>query len=633
MLRGILLAGAGAAAIALGGVAGAPGALAQNVTTQCIANIAAQGTSDAITSAQLPCGTTTTLALLTIAAANVTTTPTYAPVGSPALVITKGAGAALVAGDLQPGLVALLTSTGSKWVLLNPYNGSPLAPGLNGEVLYSNAGAFGGFSVNGDGVLNTSTGALTVTKTGGVAFGALATQSSVNLSTQATGTLQAAQEPAHAGDVTNVAGSLTLTLPTVNSNVGSFGGAASVPNVTVNAKGLVTAAGASPVAAPLSGITGLGTGVATALGNTTNGNGGIVVDVAAPNDGVTDASTAINAAIAAAASGTVLRLPQGTIYIHSSITFAALKNGLRLTGAGPAATTITSDQNIPMTVVGSYVYGGTNTWSYSTSPIYYTEVDNISFTNTAATKTNVVGVHLQGALYGSVQDITCTTMPECLEISPISEWNHIERIRSIGTGLTDTILVDATGYTSTYNSSGNVYKDIMGVGMTRSIVTMTGCTFGDFTIDGVNGTGVASGGSGAGGGAIAAVYLNRTGNCGDAATTYGSHWGISNVKMDGVSDYVVKMIGVDHGSISNLADGGNVTNLINADSGSSVMAYGALTTQYTIATLPACNAGTKGLKTIVTNGQTTPTFLGTVSTTGAVIAPVVCNGTAWLYGG
>jgi Protein of unknown function (DUF2793)/Repeat of unknown function (DUF5907) len=43
-------------------------------------------------------------------------------------------------------------------------------------------------------------------------LGTLATLSSVNLSTQATGTLQAAQEPAHTGDVTNAAGSLALTI-------------------------------------------------------------------------------------------------------------------------------------------------------------------------------------------------------------------------------------------------------------------------------------------------------------------------------------------------------------------------------------------------------------------------------------
>lgn len=43
-------------------------------------------------------------------------------------------------------------------------------------------------------------------------LGALASQSTVSLSSQATGTLQAAQEPAHTGDVTNSAGSLALAI-------------------------------------------------------------------------------------------------------------------------------------------------------------------------------------------------------------------------------------------------------------------------------------------------------------------------------------------------------------------------------------------------------------------------------------
>ncbi len=52
--------------------------------------------------------------------------------------------------------------------------------------------------------------ALTTADVAGL--GALATAGSVNLSTQATGTLLAAQEPAHTGDVTNTAGSLALTI-------------------------------------------------------------------------------------------------------------------------------------------------------------------------------------------------------------------------------------------------------------------------------------------------------------------------------------------------------------------------------------------------------------------------------------
>lgn len=53
---------------------------------------------------------------------------------------------------------------------------------------------------------------LAIASTDVSGLGSLATASSVSLTTQATGTLQAAQEPAHTGDVTNTAGSLALTI-------------------------------------------------------------------------------------------------------------------------------------------------------------------------------------------------------------------------------------------------------------------------------------------------------------------------------------------------------------------------------------------------------------------------------------
>lgn len=76
------------------------------------------------------------------------------------------------------------------------------------------------------------------------------------LATGVTGTLQAAQEPAHAGDVTNTAGSLTLTLATVNTNTGSWGSATAAPTFTVNGKGLITAASNTPIAIPFTAVTG-----------------------------------------------------------------------------------------------------------------------------------------------------------------------------------------------------------------------------------------------------------------------------------------------------------------------------------------------------------------------------------------
>ena len=51
--------------------------------------------------------------------------------------------------------------------------------------------------------------------------------------------------------------SAALTLATVNSNTGSFGSGTSVPNFTVNAKGLITAAGATAIPTATTSVLGL----------------------------------------------------------------------------------------------------------------------------------------------------------------------------------------------------------------------------------------------------------------------------------------------------------------------------------------------------------------------------------------
>ena len=73
----------------------------------------------------------------------------------------------------------------------------------------------------------SGTGAISRTGPGAYSFttlGSLATASSVSLTSQATGTLQAAQEPAHTGDMTNTAGSLATTVGSIGGKTVTLGG-------------------------------------------------------------------------------------------------------------------------------------------------------------------------------------------------------------------------------------------------------------------------------------------------------------------------------------------------------------------------------------------------------------------------
>lgn len=47
------------------------------------------------------------------------------------------------------------------------------------------------------------------------------------------------------------------------------------------------------------------------------------------------------------------------------------------------------------------------------------------------------------------------------------------------------------------------------------------------------------------------------------------------------------------------------------------------------AALPFCITGLKGEEAVVSDA-TSPTYLGTYTSGGSVVAPVMCNGTAWV---
>ena len=103
------------------------------------------------------------------------------------------------------------------------------------------------------------------------------------------------------GSPVTTSGNISLTLATVNGNVGSFGSATQAGTFTVNGKGLITAAGNTTITPAVGSITGLGTGVATALGVNVGTAGSFVVNGGAlgtPSSGVatnlTGTATALN---------------------------------------------------------------------------------------------------------------------------------------------------------------------------------------------------------------------------------------------------------------------------------------------------------------------------------------------------
>lgn len=110
------------------------------------------------------------------------------------------------------------------------------------------------------------------------------------------------------GDAT-LASTGAVTLATVNSNVGSFGGATAGAVITVDAKGRITAASAVTVTPAVGSITGLGTGVSTALGVNVGSAGALVVNGGAlgtPSSGTLTNCTGLPVSGIAASTSTAL---------------------------------------------------------------------------------------------------------------------------------------------------------------------------------------------------------------------------------------------------------------------------------------------------------------------------------------
>jgi hypothetical protein len=153
------------------------------------------------------------------------------------------------------------------------------------------------------------------------------------------------------GDATlSAAGALTFA--TVNANVGSFGSATNCPSFTVNAKGLVTAASATTCTPAIGSITGLGTGVSTALGVNVGSAGAFVTFNGALGTPLSGTATNL--------TGTAAGLTAGHVTTNANLTGDVTSVGNATTIAANAVT------NAKMATMGAYSFKGNNTGSSAT---------------------------------------------------------------------------------------------------------------------------------------------------------------------------------------------------------------------------------------------------------------------------
>jgi len=312
------------------------------------------------------------------------------------------------------------------------------------------------------------------------------------------------------GDATAAGpGSAALTLATVNSNVGSFGGATSVSAITVNAKGLVTAAASTSIQIAESQVTNLVTDLAGKVGTTLTsanifvGNGsnvatGVAVtgDIAITNAGVTSIATGVivNADVNASAAIAYSKLALTGSIVNADI-------GASAAIAGTKISPDFGSQNFVTT--GSGVFGA--------SPgIFTNEKLGVTNTFTAAATTAAAGI-------SNVVDINGNTV-----ISTGQHVGYFGRVsRTISSTTTDTSNSDFLAFAAQYRITPGA----------AAVYTYAGSGYiasGNFAMPTENGSGTASAPR------IAAVLLSGGG--GATFATRASHISFGALPTQGTNN-------------------------------------------------------------------------------------------------
>ncbi len=171
------------------------------------------------------------------------------------------------------------------------------------------------------------------------------------------------------GDISASAGSNSTTLATVNSNVGTFGSATQVAQQTVNAKGLTTAISNVTITPSIGSITGLGTGVSTALGINIGTSGSFITNGGAlgtPSSGVATNLT-----------GTASGLTSGTVTTNANLTGDVTSSGNATTYNSTVPVTKGGTGTTTQFTLGSVVFAGSSgVYSQDNSNYFWDDSSN-----------------------------------------------------------------------------------------------------------------------------------------------------------------------------------------------------------------------------------------------------------------